>query len=337
MPDIFLDPRVADTFSEIDLSAVGGYSAILSAFRNSRTGVLRNTDVRLNLDLLKTISFPQTWEMKKFQFSKFAADYERRGKSADHYETVFSACGRDEGRFKELVESFFQLDITIRKFLERAFEGVEIEGVSLIARFSETRQENLHFDLDAGSETHEAFRIYWNVDSAPRIWAMSHTYEDLCRVAAGRFSVEGYNERPAEDLVKLVTTRCFGGWHDRASERSAPRHMVYFDPGDCWFVDGRSVSHQVLYGHRVISTYCRIPKQGVTLERKGRALALLQGARTHEGDWIPDMRSVAAGGDIKGTWDTVFGEIGTGRVRRFNSSGLVNIHDFKERHDSRVG
>ena len=33
-----------------------------------------------------------------------------------------------------------------------------------------------------------------------------------------------------------------------------PRHLALFEPGDVWLTDGRQVTHQVLYGRRVVSS-----------------------------------------------------------------------------------
>lgn len=332
MPDVFLDPRVADRFTEIDVRTDA--ASVVPRFLASDTLVLRGLDLGgLDFDFLKSISFPQTWEMKKFGFSMFAKAYReqpRRGReTVQHHATVFEACGRDAGRVEHLVDQFELLTRTLDRFVSRAFAGARIDQLDLIARFSETRQENLHFDIDKDSDTHEAFRLYVNIDAAPRIWAMSHTLNELARIAAGRVDAERFASRPAEDFVKQLTSRCFGGWHNRADERAAPRHMVYFDPGDVWVVDGRSISHQVLYGHRVITTYVRLPREGNealkpnTSDKVRLAIEEAKGPRRPEGDWIRSDRVLYPVDDLKTGWADVFGQTGTGRVRRFDERGLV--------------
>ncbi|MEJ0060939.1 MAG: hypothetical protein WDM79_15770 [Terricaulis sp.] len=260
MPDVFLDPRLPDYFEDIDLSTPAGASAVLPAFLSSKIGVLRGVDLAaLDFDLLRSISFPQLWEMKKFQFSRFALDFKARGEAAQYYALVLEACGRDMSRFNALLKQFTRLTRILDDLHARIFDGVVVERVDLLCRFSETRQENLHYDQDVGCDDHEGFRLYINIDSAPRIWGVSYQLNDLAERLAGRIKAEKLADLPSEQLVKTITSRVFGGWHNRADERAAPRHMVYFDPGDIWVVDGRSVAHQVLYGQRVITTYARIP------------------------------------------------------------------------------
>jgi hypothetical protein len=50
-----------------------------------------------------------------------------------------------------------------------------------------------------------------------------------------------------------LTTRVFGDWHARGRDM-VPRHLVLFEPGDVWLTDGRQVTHQVIYGRRVVSS-----------------------------------------------------------------------------------
>jgi hypothetical protein len=42
-----------------------------------------------------------------------------------------------------------------------------------------------------------------------------------------------------------------------------PRHLVLFEPGDVWLTDGRQVTHQVLYGRRVVSSLFIAPSDTV--------------------------------------------------------------------------
>lgn len=324
MADVFLDPRVEDRFVHLDLNDIDQSIHISDAFMDSRTITLSNFKFpKYAFDLLQSISLPQRWDMKKFQFSTFNKALDTFGPRAPRYNILLAACRNDKGRLDALCELMDEVEQQIRTFVFSIF-GSAPDRVEVLSRFSETRQENLHFDIDADSDTHEAFRMYINVDSAPRIWAMSHTLENLSLVARGRIDARRFKDLPSEQYVKHLTARCFGGWHNRADERQAPRHMVYFDPGDVWIVDGRSVSHQVLYGHRVITTYVRIPKRpGVrgTTEKVQNAIQAAIGPTNPAGDWIQPDREIEPA-DIKADWPTAFGKIGPGQLRRFNAKGL---------------
>ena len=90
-------------------------------------------------------------------------------------------------------------------------------------------------------------------------------------------------------------------------------------------VDGRSVAHQVLFGHRVISIYVKLPLEAnpglhTTYGQKLRAAA----ASPIMDEPLPLYGPVAEAENMKESWATVFGETSTGGIRRFGRKGMVN-------------
>ena len=335
MADLFLDGRLPDYFDEHDWRRTAtddaARDAVLASFLGQRIGLIHGLDTRaLDFDFLKTVLLPQTWDMKKFQFGRLVAEARAGAESAlvkDVRDEVFAGDGR---RFHRFVD---QLDIAhgiAEAVTARLFDGHVIEQVISVARFSETRMENLHYDMDVGCDDHEAFRFYINLDAAPRIWSTSYQMTELVE-RGGRRLLEGIDPAwPGEAILKRVVSRAYGGWHQRATERIAPRHQVYFDPGDVWIVDGRSVSHQVTSGHRVLSVYVRLP-HARNPDLHPTFAEKLHGAFARGMDVPPGQESalinyypptIIGHADLRGDWQRIFGDTRSGRVRRFDDTGL---------------
>ena len=334
MADVFLDPRLPDYFEERSWSTIAQdhqvRDAVISDFLSEKISFIHGFDLgRLDLDFLGGLHFPQTWQMKKFIFPALLRDV-RQGVQSDNVRLVRDvALSGDQKKFEHLVQQFGVLESISKRILDRLFENYHVAETLLVSRFSETRMENLHFDMDEGADDHEAFRLYINLDGAPRLWGTSYQLTELVEQGGCRLTEGLEGELPGETLLKRVVTRAFGGWAQRATERIAPRHLVFFDPGDLWIVDGRTVSHQVFTGHRVFTTYVRVPHASNPGLRPGFGEKFRQslirsrlrplGAETAIINYFnrPLPRV-----DIKGDWEEAFGKIGTGRLRRFTDLGL---------------
>lgn len=326
MVDVFMDERLPDYFEEVPAS--DAQARRLKGFLGEKVVCLRGVDIGSpDLELLSRVSFPQTWEMKKFRFDHLLAEdakwFSLRPQFSAIRKSVFGGDARAARRF---IRELRKISDAVDRILATILGDCVAEEVVKIARFSETRMENLHYDLDPSSGDHEAFRLYINIDSAPRIWATSYQMSDLGSRLAAQLDFSRFQVGPVETLAKDITTRAYGGWNERATDRAAPRHLVYFDPGDVWVVDGRSVAHQVMYGHRVISIYVKLPhgRNPGLKPTFGEKLQTALGQPRDDVEPIPTYGPVAAAGDVKATWETVFGKVGTGGVRRFGRRGMVD-------------
>ncbi len=330
--DIFLDKRLPDYFTEYDwkdLQAIpAARAAAFADFMQERLSVVCGYDLgRLDRDFLCELSFPQAWAFKKLQVNDLL-----RGSDGPAARMVLKeGFNGDTVAFDHFINQVTELHEICFELLRNLLPSVPPEVIQL-TRFSETRMENLHYDLDQDSDSHEAFRLYINLDSSPRIWATSYQMSELI-ARGGRRLTEGLDASlPGEAILKRISTRAYGGWHQRATERVAPRHMVYVEPGDIFFVDGRCVSHQVMSGHRVFTVYARISESvassaGLTFGQKIRkaltqAQSLEYGAETAIVNYYQPSQLTSAG-NVKEDWSQVFGQTGSGRIRRFNDSGIV--------------
>jgi hypothetical protein len=338
MVDVFLDKRLDDYFTVHEWSDVvqsdAARDAVLNDFLGEKISVLHGLDTKtIDVEFMETVRFPQTWTMKKFQFKDLLTAARSGKKDSLVYSQVLEhTFHRDQGRLDYFIEQLGVVEAIADSLLNRLLAGLTVGTKIMVTRFSETRMENLHYDIDQDSDDHEAFRLYINLDAYPRIWSTSYTVSRLLREGGERL-LGGIdpNER-SEIILKRAIGRAYGGWNQRATERLAPRHQIYFDPGDVWIVDGRSVSHQVLSGHRVLSIYAKIPhgeNPGLkpTFSEKIRSafaegMRIPVGKETAQVNYFPPA-SITGAPKLKDEWAEVFGQTRTGRIRRFDDRGIV--------------
>jgi hypothetical protein len=337
MVDVFLDKRLDDYFTAHEWSSVAAddsaRDAVFADYLNERIAVLHGLDTdRIDFKFLETVRFPQTWGMKKFRFTDLLA-VARTGERDGLYAQVLNdSFAGDQGRFEYFLGQLEIIESIAETLLDRLLGGLTVGTKLLVSRFSETRMENLHYDMDQNSDDHEAFRLYINLDAYPRIWSTSYTMSRLFREGGQRLLGGIDPNEKAEIILKRAVGRAYGGWNQRATERRAPRHQIYFDPGDVWIVDGRSVSHQVLSGHRVLSIYAKIPhaeNPGLTptfTQKLRRAFAegmkVPVGQETAEVNYF-DASGISGQANLREEWSEVFGRTRTGKIRRFDDSGMV--------------
>lgn len=340
MPDVFLDPRLPDHIREHDWRTLDS-AAVLDDFTNERLVVLNHCPIeKIDFAFLQTVTLPQTWEMKKLVVTQLLALVDAGEKKHPLVRQVYEdGFGRARLRYNKFIKQLRILTDISNSLLDRLLDGLVVSERQIVCRFSETRMENLHFDLDSDSDSHEAFRLYINLDAQPRIWSVSYPVSNLITQGGARLTAGIPQDLESQVTLERVTGRAFGGWNQRATERKSPRHMIFFDPGDVWIVDGRSVSHQVLQGQRVLSVYARIPLEG----NEGRIRGLRQrldaafanaakvpvGEETAEVNYYSPAQ-ITASQDFKTEWGDVFGGTGTGMVRRFDDNGAVSSEQKRQ-------
>jgi hypothetical protein len=339
MADLFLDPRLDDYFVEHDWQRIEADDAaargVVDDFLAQKISVIRNLGTsEIDFAFLETVRLPQTWQFKKFQFRDFLGAMAEGRDTAETQALLERSFGGDRARLEMFAAQLRLVRGIAERVLDRVLGHLVTGETIMVARFSETRMENLHYDLDRGSDDHEAFRFYINLDAYPRIWSTSYQMAQLLERGGQRLLAGIDPDQPAETILKRATTRAYGGWHHRATERMAPRHHVYFDPGDVWIVDGRSVSHQVTSGHRVLSVYVRIPHApnpdlAPTFAGKLHAsfTAGMEKAAGEETALVNYYSSGAITGaaNLRDEWEEVFGDTRTGRIRRFDAKGMMPL------------
>jgi hypothetical protein len=258
MTQIFINPEIEDYFVEHDFREARTDNqvrqSVVEDFSNEKIILLRNLKLDADFAFLRGVTFYQKWKWKKLALSSFEAVPAEQRKDipqiVDFVQEIFTG---DWGRFTYFLEQATLINSQIRAAVHNIFANYQFSQRHIIWRFTETRVENLHFDIDRNCDNFELIRLYFNLDDIPRIWYTSATFTTTARQWYDKLDLSRFRSQPYDKLLKELTTRVFGDWHMRGKDK-VPRHLVLFEPGDVWLSDGRLVSHQVIYGRRVVST-----------------------------------------------------------------------------------
>jgi hypothetical protein len=266
MTQVFIHPEVEDYFVEYDLrQVVSGQlqNDILADYNNEKVVLLRHLNIDADLDFLRGVTFYQKWKWKKLAVSSFELmPAKQRRKDPNITEFVHDVFIGDWGRFDYFIDQAKLINNQIRSALDMVFANYIFSQRHIIWRFTETRVENLHFDVDRNCDDLELIRLYVNLDDIPRIWYTSGTFTQVAHESYETLDLSRFRGQSHDKLLKQLTTRLFGDWHMRGRD-TVPRHLVLFEPGDVWLTDGRLVSHQVIFGRRVVSTLFVADSNGV--------------------------------------------------------------------------
>jgi hypothetical protein len=272
MTQIFINPEIEDYFVEHDFREARTENqvrqSVVEDFSNEKIILLRNLKLDADFAFLRGVTFYQKWKWKKLALSSFEAVPAEQRKDipqiVDFVQEIFTG---DWGRFTYFLEQATLINSQIRAAVHNIFANYQFSQRHIIWRFTETRVENLHFDIDRNCDNFELIRLYFNLDDIPRIWYTSATFTTTAREWYDKLDLSRFRSKPYDKLLKELTTRVFGDWHMRGKDK-VPRHLVLFEPGDVWLSDGRLVSHQVIYGRRVVSTLFIANLDGVPEPKK---------------------------------------------------------------------
>jgi hypothetical protein len=260
MTQVFINPEIQDYFVEHDFREARNDNdnqvsqSIVEDFSNEKIILLRNLRLDADIAFLRGVTFYQKWKWKKLALSSFeAVPAEQRKDNPQIVDFVQEIFTGDWGRFTYFLEQATLINSQIRAAVNNIFANYRFSQRHIIWRFTETRVENLHFDVDRNCDNFELVRLYFNLDDIPRIWYTSETFTTTAREWYDKLDLSRFRRESYDKLLKELTTKVFGDWHMRGKDK-VPRHLVLFEPGDVWLSDGRLVSHQVIYGRRVVST-----------------------------------------------------------------------------------
>jgi hypothetical protein len=274
MTQVFINPDVEDYFVEYDFreaAAGAGHrrqQSIVEDYNQEKIILLRNLKFDTDLAFLRSVTFYQKWKWKKLALSRFELIPSRQRRDvAEIAEFVRDVFAGDWDRCNYFIDQAKLVNDQIRLALGAIFTKYKFLHRHIIWRFTETRVENLHFDIDRNCDDFELIRLYINLDDIPRIWYTSGTFTNLAQEWYDKLDLSRFRGQPNDKLLKHLTTKLFGDWHMRGRDE-APRHLVLFEPGDVWLTDGRLVSHQVIYGRKVVSTLFIANLDGVPEPKK---------------------------------------------------------------------
>lgn len=258
MTQLFVHPEINDYFVEYDFRSAQSdpriQQQVVDDYFSEKVILLRNLKFDADIQFLRGVSFYQKWKWKKLALSNFELiPKENHRETPEIAEFVHDVFDDDWSRFNYFLDQAEAVNQQIRAAVGALFANFTFKRRDIIWRFTETRVENLHFDLDRNCDNLELIRFYANLDDIPRIWYTSTTFSPLARAWYRKLKLGRFRDQPNDKLLKELTTRVFGDWHSRGRDM-VPRHLVMFEPGDVWLTDGRQVTHQVIYGRRVVSS-----------------------------------------------------------------------------------
>jgi hypothetical protein len=266
MTQVYLHPDISDYFVEYDFAEVMRSPAngspqdlrrrVMEDYVAQKCILLRNVRIDYDIDFVRSVQFPPTWLYKKFP-SKVVERPKPLAKNPVKQDLCRDLFGGDEGLFRRFEGEVRAVNGGIRRVLDELLRHHRVEATDIIWRHTETRVENLHFDIDQDSADFESVRLYLNMDDIPRIWHTSYELSRILDAYYDELELAALAGQPLERLLQVLSLRLFGNWSSRGREQF-PRHMVLFEPGDVWICDGRTVPHQVIYGRRVASSFYRL-------------------------------------------------------------------------------
>ena len=259
MTQIYPHPQIEDHFVEYDFVEVqksppdGSFADLRRRLMEDYVGekciLLRNIAIDYDRDFIRGVDFPQTWSFKKFA-SRVVETPADVGDDPAKQELARDIFGGDNGAYRKFEEEVRRVNGGMRAAIDEVLRHHKVTKRDIVWRHTETRVENLHFDIDKDAGQFEPVRFYYNMDDVPRIWHTTHGLSTLLAHYYDELHLETLADAPLERLLHVLSVRLFGNWQSRGREQF-PRHMALFEPGDLWIVDGRTVPHQVIYGRRV--------------------------------------------------------------------------------------
>ncbi len=127
-------------------------------------------------------------------------------------------------------------------------------------RFTRTENENMHFDSYGGNDNDlHNLRLFINIDDKPRLWGVSYPVDDFIKMHAS--VVKGFKPAHPNTLNDALT--------HRTPLATAPRHFIAFPPGSAWLVNSQVVSHEIVFGRKVIACVFQVDPKTMLDPTKG--------------------------------------------------------------------
>ena len=133
--------------------------------------------------------------------------------------------------------------------LKQIFPNYILKFHKLHIRFTPHKDEIVHFDAMRAIKHKLFLRVMINVDSIPRLWAISQRYHEVARNL--NISVSSY--KSCEKLLRTINGKVKKASHAERCENLMPRIYLNFPPGTVWLSEPRLRSHTVVNGRRAIS------------------------------------------------------------------------------------
>jgi hypothetical protein len=148
----------------------------------------------------------------------------------------------------------------IYDYVNTVFPTYKLGGDGTTWRFLPTRDENMHFDIYGHPKTFH-IRIFVNLDKEPRIWRSSYNLSEAFDVAVKNYGLEPLQRCGNHKVVNKWLNKNLFGKGD--AEKKFPYNEYHFPYGCMWMAYSQNVSHQIVYGNKMIAFTFGISSDGM--------------------------------------------------------------------------
>lgn len=253
MAKIVLDSAIPDNIIALGLDDP---KRVRAHFERGDVVVLKDVRIKADFAYLSSIKPPVGTGVRKDKYVLSKAvngiAETRACKWAYFQEGSFDGDAVAFAKFREHVEGInTQLDSIVRSIFGRTRFLTEFTTW----KFQRIEGENLHIDNLSGCDKVAQFRIFANLDTQPRKWAVGRHWRHY---AERHYHRAGF-QAVADDAFQfngLLSQTAFGpSW----SDCDEPRHFVEFEPGEIWLTNSSLVAHQVRAGNLLVSGHYEYP------------------------------------------------------------------------------
>lgn len=173
-------------------------------------------------------------------------------------------------RFQQIME---RVNKRVRRHVTDLFPCYDIVQEHITWRFTRTENEAIHFDSYAGNANdYHNVRIFVNLDDKPRLWGVSHKVPAMIEKYPHLASLHD-GEHP--NLFNNVINKNVP-WHE------VPRHFVAFAPGNAWLVNSQLVSHEIIFGRKLLACVFSVDPKSMRREEDGFVFKSMNAVEKHK-------------------------------------------------------
>ncbi len=227
--DYFIDLKPSDTFQ-------GYYDRygddLMQWYETGRILIMDDTPISADYDLLRGIVSPYGDRVfKKLKTTTILASPLNRD--------VRQLFNGNLDRIKSFQDEVRRIHDLIISGIKEMFPKYEVLNESATWRFSVTHTEGLHLDVYKQKVSSHFLRVFWNVDSYPRIWHCGHHLNTILKNP----SIKVAPFKHPEDLNKQISLQYLG---------RSDCHTVLFAPKSMWFAHSQYLPHEIVFGRRSV-------------------------------------------------------------------------------------
>ena len=147
----------------------------------------------------------------------------------------------DQTEFRRMI---LNCNYYILKFIKNLVQYKIIE-INYTWRLSTTIFEELHYDIYEDNPGCFTFRLFFNIDNYPRLWALSHTMKELLEKYKNQIDFRQIKNKPINEIAKYLNKNILTD--------QIEKHFISFAPKSMWIGNSVRIPHQILFGRKMIA------------------------------------------------------------------------------------